>query len=88
MTPGERNEYRERMRSAATEQERERIRAEHHARMQERAKERGATLPDQPRGSGTRGMGAPGAMEGGGGIGPGAGTGPGDSATGRRGRGR
>ena len=54
MTAQERNDYRERMRAAKTAQEREQIRAEHHARMQARAKERGLTMPDQPR-SGARG---------------------------------
>jgi Na+-transporting NADH:ubiquinone oxidoreductase subunit NqrC len=48
MTKQERNEYRNRMRSAKTPQEREQIRAEHHERMQARAKERGVTLPDNP----------------------------------------
>ena len=48
MTEQERLEYRERMRAATTAEERERIRAEHHERMQERAEERGVTLPDEP----------------------------------------
>ncbi len=48
MTPEERLEYRNRMRAARTEQEREAIRAEHHEQMMERAKERGVTLPEQP----------------------------------------
>jgi len=48
MTEKERNEYRERMRSAKTQQEREKIRSEHHDRMLVRAKERGVTIPDQP----------------------------------------
>ncbi|HET9883575.1 MAG TPA: hypothetical protein VFS81_17625 [Candidatus Binatia bacterium] len=66
MTEKERNEYRERMRSAKTQQEREKIRSEHHDRMLARAKERGVTIPDQPpaKGAGT----GPG-----GGMGPGAG---------------
>jgi hypothetical protein len=76
MTPQERDEYRARMRSAKTPEERERIREEHHERMKERAKERGMTLPDEPPPRG-RGMGP------GGGMGPGdGGMGPG----GRRGR--
>lgn len=50
MTPEERAEHRARMRAAKTVEERERIRAENHARMQERAKERGVTLPERPRG--------------------------------------
>lgn len=48
MTEQERLEYQERMRAAASEEEREQIRSEHHARMQERAKEMGVTLPDAP----------------------------------------
>jgi hypothetical protein len=48
MTEQERAEYRDRMRAATSEQEREQIRQEHHARMQERAEERGVMLPDQP----------------------------------------
>ena len=66
MTKQERNEYRSKMRAAKTTQEREQIRAEHHERMQVRAKERGVTLPDEPPARGS-GMGA-GA---GGGMGPG-----------------
>lgn len=71
MAPEEREEYRERMRSANSFEERERIRSEHRARMQERAQERGLALPDEPRyrGTDTRdrgrmrepGMGGPGA---------------------------
>jgi hypothetical protein len=59
MTDQERQEHQERMRAATTEEERQQIRAEHHARMQERAEERGVTLPDEPpmRGMG-QGMGA------------------------------
>lgn len=58
MTPQERDAYRERMRNARTLEEREQIRAEHHAQMQARAKERGLALPDQPRpGAGSRGAG-------------------------------
>lgn len=56
MTLQERNEYRDRLRNARSAEERERIRAEHHERMQARARERGVTLPDQPpagRGYGT-----------------------------------
>lgn len=68
MTQQERNEFRQRMRNARTLEEREQIRAENHARMQQRAKERGLQLPEQPmpRGMG-RGMGA------GPGMGPGMG---------------
>ena len=46
MTPAERTEYRTRMLAAASDTEREKIRAEHHAEMQKRAKARGMKLPD------------------------------------------
>lgn len=81
MTEQERNEYRNRMRAAKTEQEREQIRAEHHERMKVRAREKGVTLPDEPPVRG-RGMGPgkgmrPGMGPGGGagGMGPGMGNG-------------
>ena len=48
MTEQERLLHRDRMRTAKTAEERERIRAEHHAQMQGRAKERGLTLPEEP----------------------------------------
>jgi len=48
MTPEERAQYRQRIRNAKTEEERTRIRAEHHKEMQERARERGITLPSPP----------------------------------------
>lgn len=72
MTPEERAQYRDRMRAAATEEERQRIRREHHEEMKIRAAKRGITLPDEPpeRGMG-RGMGP------GGGMGPGPGGGMG-----------
>lgn len=69
MTPQERNAFRAKMRAAKTAEERERIRAEHHERMKERAKERGVTLPDKPRVPAGKGPG--------GGMGPGGGTGRG-----------
>ena len=72
MTKQERNEFRNRMRSAKTAEEREQIRAEHHERMMVRAKERGVTLPDDPPARGS-GMGPGGAMAPGGGMGPGGG---------------
>lgn len=68
MTQQERIEYRNRIRSAKTEQERERIRMEHHKLMQERAKEQGKVIPDNPPSRG-RGMGP------GNGMGPGSGRG-------------
>jgi len=54
MTPQERMAFRERMRNAKTVEERNRIRAEHHKQMQERAKARGITLPDMPPAGGGR----------------------------------
>lgn len=72
MTPQERKEHRAKLRAAKTEQEREQIRIDHHKLMQERAKERGVTLPDAPPMRG-KGMG-PGSGKCGG---PGAGMGPG-----------
>lgn len=77
MTRKERAEYRERIRAAKTEEERERIRNEHHEQMQARAKERGVKLPDKPpatRGHKGRGNGmGPGGGGMGGGMGPGGG---------------
>jgi len=73
MTQQERNQYRARMQAAKTEQDRERIRKEHHEQMQVRAKERGVTLPAEPP---PRGMG-PGYGGGPGGMGPGGGMGGG-----------
>ena len=61
MTEQERLEQRQRMRNATSPEEREQIRLEHHQRMQERARQQGVTLPEQP---------APG-------MGPGQGMGPG-----------
>lgn len=49
MTPEERTEHRAKMRAAKTDAEREKIRKEHHDKMKARAKERGATLPEEPR---------------------------------------
>jgi len=65
MTEQERTAYRERIRMATTEQEREQIRAEHHTQMLARAKERGVTLPDEPPMQGGKGMGMGSGMGGG-----------------------
>lgn len=80
MTPEERTEYRTKMRSAKTPEERQQACEEHHAKMLERAKEKGVTLPAAPR----CGAGRPGPRRGGGrgpgagpGMGPGGGMGPG-----------
>lgn len=83
MTEQERVEQRERMRNAQTDEERYRIRAEHHERMKERARERGVTLPDEPPMDG-RGAGSRGGM--GGGTGGGMGPGPGGGGGGAGGR--
>lgn len=48
MTPEEMAAHRARMRAATTNEERARIRAEHHQQMLERARERGVTLPEEP----------------------------------------
>lgn len=74
MSQKERNEYRQRLQSAKTLKERERIRHEHHERMQERAKARGLKLPDEPPAHGMGGgMGPGGGMRSGGGRGRGSG---------------
>lgn len=90
MTPQERQTYQNQMRNLRTQQERDQFRLEHHQLMQERARERGVTLPDQPMGGGGPGAGGtrPGYGQGNGGMmgpgngnsgmmGPGGGTGPG-----------
>jgi hypothetical protein len=77
MTLQERTEFGARMRATKTTEEREKLRKEHHERMEVRAKERGVTLPDEPpvrRGSM---MGSGGVMgSGGGGMGPSGGRNP------------
>ncbi len=74
MTDAERAEYRAKMRSLKTQQERDAFRSEHHKLMQERARERGVQLPGMPPAQGG-GMGPGGGM--GGGMGPGGGMGGG-----------
>jgi hypothetical protein len=70
MTQQERTEYRNKMRSMKTAKEREQFRIEHHKMMQERAKERGVTLPDKPGPQG-KGMGPHDGMGKGSGMGTG-----------------
>ena len=53
MTERERSEYRDRLRAAANDQELARVRQEHRARMQVRAKERGVTLSGPRTGGGS-----------------------------------
>ena len=48
MTEQERDQYRSQMQAARSETERDQLRWEHHLSMQERAKERGIILPDEP----------------------------------------
>lgn len=48
MSDEERNEQRAKMRNATSQEEREKIRAEHHEKMKQHAKEKGETLPDKP----------------------------------------
>lgn len=57
MTPDERIEYRSKMRFLKTPEECDAFRAEHHKKMQERAKEKGITLPDELPMKGCPGMG-------------------------------
>ena len=71
MTKAERAEHRATIRSLKTREERERYRMEHHKRMQERAKEKGISLPEMPMPRG-KGMGPRGD-----GMGPRDGMGPG-----------
>ena len=48
MTQQERLQYQNRLRTLKTEQEREAYRLEHHRLMQQRARERGVQLPEEP----------------------------------------
>ncbi len=75
MTGQERAQFQERMRNAQTAEERARIRAENHERMQQRARERGIQLPDEPPSSRGPGSGQGGGQGGGAGQGMGRGGG-------------
>lgn len=75
MTRQERTQYRARMRTAKTPEEREQIRKEHHDLMKQRAKERGINLPDEMPARGG-GMGPRGGMGPGSGMSPGSGVPP------------
>ena len=70
MTEQERQEHQQRMRNAPSDEERQQLRVEHHNRMQERARQQGVTLPEEPP---ARGMGAGRGM----GMGRGKGSGQG-----------
>ena len=48
MNNEERREQRAKMRSARSAEEREKIRAEHHEKMKQRAQEKGVSMPDKP----------------------------------------
>lgn len=72
MTQEERAEYRDRLRAAQDDAEREQIRQEHHERMRARAKARGVTLPKEPPANRGHKM-QPGGMAPGGGMGGGMG---------------
>jgi hypothetical protein len=48
MTPEERMEHRRKMRAAKTPEERQKLRAEQHEKMKQRAKEQGKTIPETP----------------------------------------
>jgi hypothetical protein len=69
MTPNEIAEHRAQMQAAKTAEERERIRAEHHSRMRQRAKERGVEIPETPPRTGQGHGPGPGAGHGGQGAG-------------------
>jgi hypothetical protein len=74
MSRQERNDHRALINAATTGQERDQIRQAHQEQMQQRAKQRGLTLPDEAPAYGkTQGMGSGGGMGGpGGGVGPGS----------------
>lgn len=57
MTEKERQAHRQKMRSLQTAEERRQYRQQHHELMQERARERGVTLPEQPRAKSAMGQG-------------------------------
>jgi len=84
MTERERVEHRYNMQNAGTEAERNKIRNEHHKRMQKRAKEKGISLPDKPPANG-RGYG--GKNGSGSGAGKRDGSGPGKGKGGGKGSG-
>lgn len=48
MTAEERKTHRAKMRSSASREDREKVRAEHHEVMKQRAKEQGTTIPEHP----------------------------------------
>lgn len=80
MTKQERLEYRERLRNAATDEEREQIQKEHQEEIRERAKAKGVTLPEEPAVEG-RGLGIGSGNCPGGGMGKGRGMGHGGGSS-------
>jgi hypothetical protein len=66
MTQQERLEFREKMHTAGTVEEKEKVRREHHKAMQERAASQSITLPDEPPADIGGMMGQSGGMGGGG----------------------
>lgn len=48
MTPEERQDHRDKMRSTVTKDEREKVRAEQHEKMKKRAEEQGKSIPENP----------------------------------------
>jgi len=87
MTQQEIQEHQRLMQGAGSQQEREQIRAEHHQRMMERAKQRGVTLPEEPPAKGGGQGSGQGAGKGGQGSGQGAGKGGQGSGQGGQGSG-
>ena len=87
MTKQERNEYRNKIKTAKTAKEREQIRHEHHQLMTKRAKKQGITLPDKPPAMGShRGMGPKDGMGPRDGMRPKGGMGPRDGSGGGQNR--
>ena len=82
MSAKERDAYRIRMRAAATLEQREQLRAEHHEQMLARAKERGVKLPEAPPAGRGPGMHRGGGMRPGAGMGQRGGMGPGPASGG------
>jgi hypothetical protein len=76
MTDQEKIEFREKLRNAKTDEERDQLLKEHHEQMIERATEKGLTLPEEPLQKGA-GMGHGSGMGSGGGMGSGSGSGGG-----------
>jgi hypothetical protein len=83
MTKQERTEYRAKMRSLKTQDERDAFRLEHHKLMQERATAKGVTLPNMPAAGAGMNSGMKRGAGAGEGMGPGGGMGAGQGRQGR-----